>query len=186
MLRYLLLSLAALLLAAPAQALTPAEAQAIAIGDTDARITALQQAVLNPDEGKVALLQALADDAVKVAGDKVYIVRDDKAVDAATGEAVTLPDDAEDVINNNRMRGEIDTALAVLKLFSPDSKLRGDAARAMLKEPDAGRLPLIDKALAAEQDERVRGVLTLARAAVLLESADTSQRLAAATPGPRQ
>lgn len=181
MLRYLLLSLAALLLAAPVQALTSAEAQAIAIGDTDARITALQQAVLNPDEGKVALLQALADDAVKVAGDKVYIVRDDKAVDAATGEAVTLPDDAEDVINNNRMRGEIDTALAVLKLFSPDSKLRLDAARAMLKEPDAGRLPLIDKALAAEQDERVRGVLTLARAAVLLESADTSQRLAAAT-----
>lgn len=181
MIRSYLLSLAALLLAAPAQALTPAEAQAIAIGDTDARITALQQAVLNPDEGKVALLQALADDAVKVAGGKVYIVRDDKAADAATGEAVTLPDDAEDVINNNRMRGEIDTALAVLKLFSPDAKQRLSAAQAMLKEPDAGRLPLIDKALAAEQDERVRGVLTLARAAVLLESADTSQRLAAAT-----
>jgi urea transport system permease protein len=181
MYRSFLLSLAAVLLAAPAQALTPAEAQAIAIGDTDARITALQQAVLQPEERTATLLQALADDAVKVAGGKVYIVRDDKAVDAATGEAAALPDDAEDVINNNRMRGEIDTALAVLKLFSPDAKLRLSAAQAMLKEPDVGRLPLIDKALAAEQDERVRGVLTLARAAVLLESADKSQRLAAAT-----
>ncbi|MEQ1660304.1 MAG: urea ABC transporter permease subunit UrtB, partial [Hylemonella sp.] len=180
MLRYFLLSLAALLCAAPAQALTPAEAQAIVIGETDGRITALQQAVLNPDERKAALLQALADDAVKVAGGKVYIVRDDKASDPATGEAVALPDDAEDVINNNRMRGEIDTALAVLKLFSPDIKLRGDAARAMLKEPDAGRLPLLDKALAGEQDEHVRAVLALARAAVLLASEDKSQRLTAA------
>ena len=180
MYRSLLLSLAALLLAAPAQALTPAEAQAIAIGDTDARITALQQAVLNPDDRTATLLQALADDAVKVVGSKVYIVRDDKAVDAATGAPATLPDDAEDVINNNRMRGEIDTALAVLKLFSPDSKLRLDAARAMLKEPDAGRLPLLDKALAAEQDAGVRGVLALARAAVLLASEDKAQRLAAA------
>ena len=180
MFRNFLLSLAALLCAAPAQALTPAEAQAIVIGDTDGRITALQQAVLNPDERKAALLQALADDAVKVAGGKVYIVRDDKATDPATGEALALPDDAEDVINNNRMRGEIDTALAVLKLFSPDGKLRLDAARAMLKEPDAGRLPLLDKALAAEPDERVKAVLALARAAVLLASEDKGQRLSAA------
>ncbi|KRH99692.1 urea ABC transporter permease subunit UrtB [Curvibacter sp. PAE-UM] len=178
--RYFLLSLAALLCAAQVQALTPSEAQAIVIGETDGRITALQQAVLNPDERKAALLQALADDAVKVAGGKVYIVRDEKAFDPATGEALALPEDAEDVINNNRMRGEIDTALAVLKLFSPDIKLRGDAARAMLKEPDAGRLPLLDKALAGEQDERVKGVLALARAAVLLASEDKSQRLTAA------
>ncbi len=180
MIRSFLLSLAALLCVAQAQALTPAEAQAIVIGDTDGRITALQQAVLNPDERKAALLQALADDAVKVAGGRVYIVRDEKASDPATGEALALPEDAEDVINNNRMRGEIDTALAVLKLFSPDVKLRGDAARAMLKEPDAGRLPLLDKALASEQDAGVRAVLALARAAVLLASEDKGQRLSAA------
>jgi hypothetical protein len=28
------------------------------------------------------------------------------------------------VVNNNRMRGEIDTALAALKLFSKDDKVR--------------------------------------------------------------
>ena len=180
MIRSFLLSLAALLCAAQAQALTPEQAQAIAIGETDARIAALQAAVLAPDERTAVLLQALADDAVKVAAGKVSIVRDEQAVEAATEGAATLPEDAEDVINNNRMRGEIDTALAVLKLFSPDGKLRLDAARAMLKEPDAGRLPLLDKALAAEQDARVKDVLALARAAVLLGSDDKAQRLSAA------
>ncbi len=95
------------------------------------------------------------------------------------GAAVAVPDDAEDVINNNRMRGEIDTALAALKLFSPDAKQRLAAAQALLKEPDESHLALIDKALAAEQHEGVRARLVLARAAVLLGSSDTVRRLQA-------
>jgi len=180
MLRSILLSLAALLGAASVHALTPEQAQAIVVGEADARIAAMNQAVQNPDERTALLLQALADDAVKVAGGKVYLVRDGKGEDPVTGAAVAVPEDAEDVINNNRMRGEIDAALAGLKLFSTDRTLRLAAARALLKEPDPARLPLVDKALAGEQDEAIRGVLTLARAAVLLASEDKVQRLGAA------
>ena len=50
--------------------------------------------------------------------------KDDKGFDPVTGAELPLPADAEDVINNNRMRGELDTALAALKLFSKDDKLR--------------------------------------------------------------
>ncbi len=150
------------------------------IGETDARIAALARAVEAADERTADFLQALADDAVQVAGDAVFIVRDGQGRDPLTGAAVAVPDGAEDVVSNNRMRGEIDTALAALKLFSPDARQRMAAARALLREPDESRLALLDKALAAEQDEAVKAQLALARSAVLLDSSDPATRAQAA------
>ena len=94
------------------------------MGETDARVEALSQAMQMADDKTAAFLQALADDAVKVANGKVFVVRGDKTFDAVTDVETPLPDDAEDVINNNRMRGEIDSALAALKLFSKDDAVR--------------------------------------------------------------
>ena len=165
---------------AQAQALTAEQALAMAAGDTDDRVAAVQQAVVDPSERTAAFLQALADDAVKVAGGKALIVRDDKGIDPVTGAEVPLPADAEDIINNNRMRGEIDTALAGLALFGKDEAQRMAAAKALTKEPDAGRLPLLDKALAQETSDKIKAQLQLARAATLLGSDDASQRIAAA------
>ncbi len=68
--------LLALFFSASSYALTAVEAQAIAIGEADARIEALNKAVITADDKTAAFLQALADDAVKTAGGKVYIVRD--------------------------------------------------------------------------------------------------------------
>ncbi len=165
---------------AQAHALTAEQALAMAAGDTDDRVAAVQQAVVEPSERTAAFLQALADDAVKVAGGKALIVRDDKGIDPVTGAEVPLPADAEDIINNNRMRGEIDTALAGLALFGKDEAQRMAAAKALTKEPDAGRLPLLDKALAQETSDKIKAQLQLARAATLLGSDDASQRIAAA------
>jgi urea transport system permease protein len=64
-------------------------------------------------------VQALLADEVKVAGGKAFIVRDGKATDAATGAAATLPEGAEDVVNNNRMRRELEAALAALRCSRP-------------------------------------------------------------------
>ena len=181
MLRCLLALWASLLLmAGSAHALTAEQALAMAAGDTDDRVAAVQQAVVDPSERTAAFLQALADDAVKVAGVKALIVRDDKGIDPVTGAGVPLPADAEDIINNNRMRGEIDTALAGLALFGKDEAQRMAAAKALTKEPDAGRLPLLDKALAQETSDKIKAQLQLARAATLLGSDDASQRIAAA------
>ncbi|HEY1231213.1 MAG TPA: urea ABC transporter permease subunit UrtB [Ramlibacter sp.] len=163
-----------------AHALTAAEARAIAIGDSDDRITALNKAVATADDRTAAFLQALADDAVKAAGDKVFIVRDGKGIDPVTGAPAEVPGDAEDVVSNNRLRGEIEGALAALQLFSPDVRLRAEAVASMQKDPDEARLPLLDKALAKEPDPGVKAQLLLARSAALLGSRDKGNRLDAA------
>ncbi len=174
--------IACLLLCATVQAhaLTTEQALAMAAGETDDRVAAVQEAVVEPSERTAAFLQALADDAVKVADGKALIVQGDKGIDPVTGAEVPVPPDAEDIINNNRMRGEIDTALAGLALFGKDETKRMAAAKALTKEPDAGRLPLLDKALAQETNDKIKTQLELARAATLLDSDDAAQRIAAA------
>ncbi len=166
--------------ACTAHALTPQEALAIAAGESDARIEALGKAVVQGDDKTAAYLQALADDTVKLAAGKVLVVRDGKGLDPVTGEAAQVPPDAEDVMLNNRLRGEIDTALAALKLFSSDVTLRRQAALALLKEPDVSRKPVLDKALAAEKDTAVLTLLRQAHAAVMLGSEQAAQRMSAA------
>jgi urea transport system permease protein len=171
---------AILLVATNAYCISTTEANNIAIGDTDARIDALGKAMPNADDATAAFLQALADDAVKTSGGKAFVVKGDKALDPATGTALALPADAEDVINNNRMRGEIDSALAALKLFSKDDKVRQAAVKQLQSDADETKLPLIEKALATEQNAGISAQLGLVRAAALLGSADKDKRLEAA------
>lgn len=175
-----LLLLLALAGAASAHALTADEAKAIAIGESDTRIEALNKAVAAADDKTAAFLRALSDDAVKTAGDKVFVVKDDKAFDPVTGAEVPLPADAEDVVNNNRMRGELDTALAALGLFSKDDAQRAAAVAALQKEPDESKLALVEKAYAAETNAAIKEQLALVRAAALLGSSDKAKRLEAA------
>jgi urea transport system permease protein len=163
-----------------AHALTADEAVKLVSGDTDARISALAEVIKNADEKTFALIKALNEDAVKLAGGRVLIVQDDKVIDAVSGLATALPNDAEDVISNNRMRGELENAMAALGLFAKDAAVRLDAAKALLKEPDAAKIPLLEKALASESDAAVKMYLTLARTAALLTDEDPSVRLKAA------
>jgi urea transport system permease protein len=170
----------ALLGQSSALALTTDQARALTLGDTDARVSALQKALASPDAQTAAFLQAMADDAVKVNGTQVLVVRDGKAIDPVSGDATALPDTAEDVINNNRMRGEIDAALSALQLLSPDAALRVQAAKSVLKEPDPTKLAMLEKALASETDADVKQHMLLARAAILLNSDNADERFASA------
>jgi urea transport system permease protein len=170
----------ALLAAHAAHALTPAEALGMAVGETDQRIEALNKAVAVADDKTAAFVQALSDDAVKVKGDKVFVVRDGKGTDPVTGAEAAVPEDAEDVTNNNRMRGELDTALAAIKLFSKDDKVRRAAVKTLQGESDEAKLPLIDKAIAAETLPALKSDLELVRASILVNSPDKARRLDAA------
>ena len=180
LIRKLLLILGFLLISGQARALTADEAKGMAIGDGDARIEALNKALANADDKTAAFIQALADDAVKVAGDKLLVVKDGKGSDPVTGAAEPVPEGAEDVSNNNRMRGELDTALAALKLFSKDDKVRGAAITTLLSETDETKLPLIEKAFVAETKPEYKEQLQLVRAAILLGSVDAAKRIEAA------
>jgi urea transport system permease protein len=174
------------LLSGPAQALTAEQALAMAEGDSDSRIAALQAAVLEPDARTADFLRALADDAVVLAQGRAWMVQGKQALDPVTGQTVLLPANAESVMNNNRMRGEIDTALAALDLGHVDAAKRLAAAQALQQDATPERLPLLEQALAQEGDAAVQAALQQARAAALLGSSDAGQRMAAAAQLARQ
>ncbi|MBL0085786.1 MAG: urea ABC transporter permease subunit UrtB [Ideonella sp.] len=176
----LLTLMVALCCASAVHALTAEQVGKIAAGESDDRIAALNQAVVSADPALVPFIQALLDDAVKTAAGKAYIVRDGKVLDAATGAPAVLPADAQDVVNNNRMRRELDAAVAALGLVSPDREARAKAIAALKDQADEGKLPLIDKAVAKEADAELKAQLELLRAAVLISSADPDKRKLAA------
>ncbi|MBG6075297.1 urea ABC transporter permease subunit UrtB [Polaromonas sp. CG_9.11] len=178
-LRHLFL-IATLFIAATAHAISADEVKGITFGDVEARVTALNKAAADADEKTVAFIQALSDDAVKTRGDKVFVIKDDKALDPLSGAEVPLPPDAEDVINPNFLRSEMDNALAALKLLSKDETTRAAAIKTLTGETDEARLPLIDKAYAAETVPSLKDKLEMMRAAILLGSSDKARRLDAA------
>ncbi len=162
-------------------ALTPDQALRIAQGESDARIAALNEVVVAADPALAAYVQALLADEVKIAGGKALINHDGKVTDAASGAAATLPEGAEDVVNPNRMRRELESALAALKLFSPDRAERAKAVTELQDQADEGKLVLIEKAEKTETDPAIKSQLAVLKAAVLISSTDKSKRLAAAT-----
>ncbi|MFM7524329.1 MAG: urea ABC transporter permease subunit UrtB [Betaproteobacteria bacterium] len=161
-------------------ALSSNEAKQLATGETDTRIKTLSQLVSRADESAYRLIKAMTEDSVKIAGDRVLIIEDGKAIDAVSGEASSLLDSAEDVISNNRMRGELEGAMAALRLFSKDAASRMEAAGSLLKEPDPEKIPLLRRALASETEEAIKSTLNLALAAASLGDPDPAIRLHAA------
>ena len=167
-------------------ALTPDQAVRIAAGESDARLAALSEVVAAVDPALGAYLQALLADEVKLADGKAFIVRDGKAVEAASGLAVTLPEGAEDVVNNNRMRQEFEGALAALKLFSPDRAERAKAIVELKDQAGEGNLVLIEKAEKSETDAELKVQLALLKAAVLITSPDKVEAARRGTAALRQ
>ncbi len=176
--------LGALALAAAAcsvHALPAGAVHDLALGDGDARGSAIALLVATGDKDALTLLQALVDGEVQTVGEKqVLIVKGDKATDAATGAAVTpLPDSRDDVVVNNRLRRSLATAIATLKLSVPDRAVRLAAAKEMQKTADDDALPAIVAASAKETDPEIRGLLVLVQAQIQLGSTDRATRLAA-------
>jgi urea transport system permease protein len=153
----------------------------MAAGDTDERIAALNAAAAAGDPGLAKFVQALLDDAVKLTASQVLVVEGTKAVDAATGAASKLPDDAEDVVNNNRVRGALQAALASLRLLAPERDVRAAAVAELSRQTlDEAQLPLFEKALAAETDPVLKAQIGRMRAGLLVASGDPARRIEAA------
>jgi urea transport system permease protein len=113
----------------------------------------------------------------------LYIRTDKGYVDARTGDPVDAPalNNIRKVIVSDTVRAAIETAEGALDLFSKDPAARRKAAEALFLSADPGALPLIEKALASEQDMGVVRVLRQAHAAALLKSntGEVPDRLAA-------
>lgn len=153
----------------------------LALGESEDKIAAVGEVIAGADPAGLGFLQSLLDGNVQtVTGKQVLIVRDGKAVDAVTGTEVSpLPEGAEDVVLNNRVRREIESAVAALKLVSTERAARMAAAKSLEGGADEGMLPLLGKALEKETDPEIKELLTLIQASVQLKSSDAAMRLAA-------
>jgi urea transport system permease protein len=168
------------LFASSALALDPATVNKLAFGDSDAKVEAVAALLAAGDGQAAALLQAVADGELQTAGKRAFIVRDAAAFDAVTGEKVAPPPaEREDVVVNNRLRRELDSALAALKLLSPQRETRYAAAKALEDGASDAMLPLILKALQQESDPAIQRMLQLTAAAIQLKSSDRADRMAA-------
>jgi urea transport system permease protein len=159
---------------------TAKQAHDMAVGETDERIAALGAALAEPDDQLLDYLNALSNDAVKVKGAMVFVVHGSLVTDPVHAQALSLPADAEDAMLNNRLRGEIDSAMAALKLFAADSAVRRTAILSLVKEPEAAKRPLIERALQKESSEDLKRQLGFALAAIDLNSEAAEQRRLAA------
>ena len=153
----------------------------LAFGESDAKIEAIGKLVASGDGAALPFLQSLLDGEVQTSGeDLVLVVKGDSAVDAVTGKVVApLPETRDDVVVNNRLRRELTTAIAALKLSSPDRAVRLAAAKDLQNNSEEAALPAIDAALAKENDQEVRGLLALTKASIELRSGDKDKRVAA-------
>ena len=137
---------------------------------------AINAVVASGDARAAVLLEALQGSRLmfSAADKKVFIKgKDDKLTDALTGEAVaTPPDDIDNVRLNNRVRGMLDAAIGGLTLMAKNPARRLEAAQAVFKSRAEGTLPLLEKALAAETNAKVKRALLEARAAIVIGQAD--------------
>src|SRR5450830_23341 len=170
-----------LLVSGYASALTNDEITGLAIGDNEPRIAVLNSVMAKGDMSAIPFLQQLQNDAVKIKDKSVYIVTDTATIDALTGKTVDLPEDADDVVNNNQMGSELDAAIATLNILSSDSKIRLDAAKSLLgSEANDSRLAIIKQVEAKETESKIHDALAEVRSTIELTSPDKAARLAAA------
>ncbi|MHB8767204.1 MAG: urea ABC transporter permease subunit UrtB [Deferrisomatales bacterium] len=176
-----LLALALAAAAAPARAVPPDLALRAATGDGDEKVAAVHALAATADPSVAPFLEALRDGAVRVAPDQRVLVATGAGLrDAATGEpADDAPATLEEVFANNRLRTEIDGALAGLRLLSADPGERRRAAETLLEGANPSLRPLFDAALARESDPATRGLLRQAQAGLELADPDPAVRRAA-------
>jgi len=175
-----LLPIVLLALAGHAWGLDRAAVGKLAFGESDERSAAIAALVAEGDPRAAEVLSALAAGHMRTAGERVLIAKGESAADAVTGEAVTpVPGDMEEVIANNRLRGEIEGALAALKLFSGERGVRLEAAKALAGGADAGVLPVVKRALGKEKDAEIRALLDLTAASMEVAGGPQQTRLAA-------
>jgi urea transport system permease protein len=132
----------------------PSLVQQLASEESDDKIAAILQIAQTAEPEALTILQSLSDG------------------------TLTAPDGSE-ITLNNRVRGELANALAGLKLFDPDVKVRRAAAQELQTNVGLEMAPLLARALEKEGDAAVKTLLVAAYAQASLTSPEAGVRLAA-------
>lgn len=162
-------------------ALSTGELKSLADADNSGRIDLIQQWAARGDARALPVLQFLYDGELAVTpGGAVVRLTDSATSDPLTGGALPPAPDAEKLTINNRVRVAIESALAGLRLASPDVQVRLQAARELQNRADESQLPLLEARIKVEGDKQVRASLLLAQATLSLLNPDAQVRLLAA------
>jgi urea transport system permease protein len=158
----------------------PALITKLATGENEDKIAAIAEILADGDVAALPVLNALLDGNVQIGAKQILEIKGDAATDLVTGQAVTpIPAEREEVVLNNRVRRELASAVSALKLLAPERAVRLAAAQSLQANAEEPMLPLIRKALTAEKDAEIRGLLTIIEATVQLGSKDRVARLSA-------
>jgi len=155
--------------------------------DYKGKAAAIQELPSYEDERTLAILQSLLEGRLffrKNDGVIVFAEKTDSGIliqDALSGEdyGEVGKREAKKIRVNNKIRKVLKGAIASIRLSSEDSNVRATAARDLLRSPSQEVLPAIQAAIQLEQDPEVLKALALSQAAILIESDDEGERLAA-------
>lgn len=151
----------------------------LADGDAGAKLQAITQLGQLSDPAAAQVLKALGSESLLATPQGEVLIRTDagKALDPLSGLESALPDSAEAIVVNNRLRRAINSALAATDLFSDRPATRLAAAKRMQQSADASVITLLEKARAGETQGEVRDALDIALATSALKSSDPAKRL---------
>lgn len=155
-------------------------AKDLATGDKAKMAMAVDVIAKSSDPAALALLEALAKDALEIDAAGVPFVAGEGgalsplfAADMRPSGALSRP------LVDNRMRRQLEPALASLKLGFPDPKVRLAAARDLAKSRNDDLAPLIRAAAAKETDAQIKTAMQLALAQIDLHGSDGKLKLMA-------
>lgn len=153
--------------------------KSLSSGDSDEKISAIQQLLITEHPAALPILQALKNGELNVGNGGTLIIMNAKgALDALTQETIQPPpENVTAIILNNRIRGVLDGALATLNLLSENRDKRLHAANELFAKVEPNLLPIIQKALVKETDVEIKAVLGLIVASIQINDADVAVRL---------
>ena len=116
----------------------------LAAAENDEKIAAISKLADAGELAAIPALQALFDGTLYVSPQgKLVILADDQAVDVLSTKAIVLvPDDLISIDINNRVRRELNAALAALKLSAPERSVRLASAKQLQADADEGSLQI--------------------------------------------
>jgi urea transport system permease protein len=128
----------------------------------------------------LALLEALAKDNLRIdAAGTPFVAGEGNALSPVFGGGAKPAGALTTPLVDNRLRRQLEPALASLKLGFPDPKVRLEAAKDLAKSRNDDLAPLIRSAAAKEKDSQIKTALGLALAQIDLHGQDKQLKLAA-------
>ena len=173
-----LLSLWLLCCSALVLALDARQLQTLNGDDADAKVEVIGKLAADASPQAAAVLLALNDgNLLSDAAGKIYIQQDAVLLDALSGAKVlTTPEGLDKISINNRLRRELEGALAAIKLAAPDVATRRAAVEALKDSATPEMLPRLTQRWSQETDPQIKQLLDALIARLNLASSDAKVR----------